>query len=159
MVQGSLKGLRSGALAKAAGVSPDTLRHYEKVGILPRAARTESGYRVYPPNTPERIVVVQRALRIGFTLAELGEIFKDRDAGGAPCKRVYQLAGEKLQRIEAEIEGLHRIRRYLRKALSNWQERMERAGPGEKSHLLYSLSEATGEAETLRTSFRRKGTL
>src|SRR5882672_12882848 len=96
-------GLRSGAVAKAAGVSPDTIRHYEKIGILPRATRTESGYRIYPSNSAERVLVVQRALRIGFTLAELAEVLKARDAGGAPCQRVYDLAKEKLKGITADI--------------------------------------------------------
>jgi len=71
MVQSSSsKALRTGALAKATGVSADTIRHYERIGVLPRAARTESGYRVYPASALERVLVVQRALRIGFTLAE-----------------------------------------------------------------------------------------
>jgi DNA-binding transcriptional MerR regulator len=51
----------------------------------------------------ERVLVVQRALRIGFTLAELADVLKARDAGGAPCRRVYQLAQEKLKGIEADI--------------------------------------------------------
>ena len=76
MVQiGVSKTLRSGALAKSAGVSPDTIRHYEKIGVLPRASRTDSGYRVYPAIALERVFVVQRALRIGFTLAELAGFF------------------------------------------------------------------------------------
>jgi len=74
MVQSSgFKPLRSGDLAKAAGVSPDTIRHYEKIGVLRQATRTESGYRLYPASAVERVLVVQRALRIGFTLAELAE--------------------------------------------------------------------------------------
>jgi DNA-binding transcriptional MerR regulator len=95
MVQSSSpKTLRSGALAKATGLSPDTIRHYERVGVLPRASRTDSGYRLYPASALERVRVVQRALRIGFTLAELAEVLKARDAGGAPCRRVYQVAQE-----------------------------------------------------------------
>lgn len=92
MVQSGLKAFRSGSLAKAAGVSPDTIRHYERIGVLPRASRTEAGYRIYPASAVERVFVVQRALRIGFTLAELAEVLKVRDAGGAPCRRVYELA-------------------------------------------------------------------
>ena len=136
------KGLRSGDLAKAAGVSPDTIRHYEKIGVLPQASRTESGYRVYPASAVERVLVVQRALRIGFTLAELADVLKARDAGGAPCQRVYELAQGKLEGIEADIEALKRTKRYLQKVLADWEERTQRAGPGQQSHLLYSLSGA-----------------
>src|SRR5215470_2933234 len=64
----NLDGLHSGSLAKAVGLSPDTIRHYERVGVLPRASRTSAGYRVYPASSVERVLLVQRALRIGFTL-------------------------------------------------------------------------------------------
>ena len=157
MVQsGGSKALRSGALAKAAGVSPDTIRHYERIGVLPRASRTESGYRVYPTSAVERVLVVQRALRIGFTLAELAEVLKVRDAGGAPCRRVYQLAQDKLMGIAADITALKRTERYLKKVLSDWEKRIRRAGPGEKSHLLHSLSDAVKNSGTPANQFRRK---
>src|ERR1043166_3399732 len=107
MVQSSSpKTLRSGDLAKAAGVSPDTIRHYDRIGVLPRASRSESGYRIYPATAVERVLVVQRALRIGFTLAELAEVLKARDAGGAPCHRGDELAQGKLKGIAPDIEGL-----------------------------------------------------
>jgi DNA-binding transcriptional MerR regulator len=157
MVQTSgSKALRSGGLAKATGVSPDTIRYYERIGVLPRASRTESGYRVYPASAVERVLVVQRALRIGFTLAELAEVLKARDAGGAPCRRVYQLAQDKLKSIAADIETLKRTERYLKKVLSDWEERIQRAGPGQKSHLLHSLGEALNNSGALANQFRRK---
>ena len=157
MVQsGDSKTLLSGALAKSAGVSPDTIRHYEKIGVLPRASRTDSGYRVYPARALDRVLVVQRALRIGFTLAELAEVLKARDAGGAPCRRVYQLAQDKLRGIEADIEALKRTRRYVKRVLCDWEQRIESAGPGAKSHLLYSLTDAVSKAGTPPNQFRRK---
>jgi DNA-binding transcriptional MerR regulator len=157
MVQNSgSKALRSGGLAKATGVSPDTIRHYEKIGVLPRATRTESGYRLYPASAVERVLVVQRALRIEFTLAELAEVLKARDAGGAPCRRVYQLAQEKLKGIAADIEALKRTERYLKRVLADWEHRTQNAGPGQKLHLLYSLSEAAMKSGTSANQFRRK---
>ena len=157
MVQsGSPKTLRSGDLAKAAGVSPDTIRHYERIGVLPRASRSESGYRIYPATAVERVLVVQRALRIGFTLAELAEVLKARDAGGTPCHRVYQLAQEKLKGIETDIQALKRTKRYLKNVLSDWEQRVQRLRPGQKSHLLYSLTEAVKDFGATTTKFRRK---
>ena len=99
---------------------------------------------------------MQRALRIGFTLAELAEVLKARDAGGAPCRRVYQLAQEKLKGIEGDIEALKRTRRYLKKVLTDWERRIQRAGPGQKSHLLHSLTEALKNGAPAN-QFRRKG--
>lgn len=84
------------------------------------------------------------------------EVLKARDAGGAPCRRVYQLAQEKLKGIEADIEALERTRRYVKEVLCDWEQRIQNAGLGEKSHLLYSLSDAVKKAGTPANQFRRK---
>jgi DNA-binding transcriptional MerR regulator len=102
------------------------------------------------------VLVVQRALRIGFTLAELAEVLKARDAGGAPCHRVYQLAQEKLKGIEADLEALKRTKRYVEKVLADWEKRILRTGVGQKSHLLHSLSDAVMNAGAPANQFRRK---
>lgn len=115
-----------------------------------------SGYRVYPASAVERVLVVQRALRIGFTLAELAEVLKARDTGGVPCHRVYELAQVKLKGIAADIEALKRTKRYLQKVLLDWEERTQRAGPGQQSHLLYSLSEAVKNTGLTAKQFRRR---
>jgi MerR family transcriptional regulator, copper efflux regulator len=139
MVQsGGSKTFRSGALAKSAGVSPDTIRHYERIGVLPRASRTGTNYRIYPTSALERVLVVQRALRIGFTLAELAEVLKARDAGGAPYRRVYQLAQERLKGIEADIEALKRTRRYVKKVLCDWEQRIQSTGSGEIAFAVFA---------------------
>jgi DNA-binding transcriptional MerR regulator len=156
---GNSKTLRSGALAKAASVSPDTIRPYEKLGILPRALRTEGGYRAYPVSALERVLVVQRALRIGFTLAELAEVLKARDSGAAPCHRVFELAQEKLVTITANINDLKRTEQALKEVLSEWQLRMQHATPGQKMHLLHSLTEAVQKSGDPVNQFRRKNKL
>jgi hypothetical protein len=84
------------------------------------------------------------------------KVLTARDAGGAPCRRVYQLAQEKLKGIEADLEALKRTRRYVKKVLCDWEQRIESAGSGEKSHLLYSLNHAVSKAATPRNQFRRK---
>jgi DNA-binding transcriptional MerR regulator len=86
--------------------------------------------------------VVQNALRIGFTLAELAEVLKARDAGGAPCQRVFQLAQHKLRKVSTDIKALKQTERYLKKVLRDWEKRMHRAGPKQRSGLLYSLTQA-----------------
>lgn len=149
------KTLHSGAVAKAAGVSPDTIRHYEKIGLLPRASRTESGYRVYPESAVERVLVVRRALRIGFSLPELAEVLRARDAGGAPCQRVYKLAQEKLRGVTADIEALKQTERYLKRVLGDWEDRMKRTAPGQKSNLLHSLTGAVSGCKANQFGRRR----
>jgi DNA-binding transcriptional MerR regulator len=156
MVESNSKMLSSGALAKAASVSPDTIRHYEKLGILPAALRTESGYRMYPASARQRVLVVQRALRIGFTLAELAEVLQARDGGAAPCRRVYEIAQEKLRSISADIKAMRRTERSLKKILSEWEQRIQNAAPGQKLHLLHSLTETLQESGGPVNQFRRK---
>ncbi|MDQ3744132.1 MAG: MerR family transcriptional regulator, partial [Acidobacteriota bacterium] len=76
-------GLLSGELARLAGVSTDTLRHYERKGVLPKPRRLGNGYRKYPTNSVERVRLIRRALSVGFTLDELGKFLKARDRGQA----------------------------------------------------------------------------
>ncbi len=149
------RGLRSGALAEATGVSPDTIRHYERIGVLPKAARTQSGYRVYPESAVERVRVVQSALRVGFTLAELAEVLKTRDAGGAPCRRVHQIAQEKLKGIEADIRSLKQTEKYLKAILSDWEVRLRQTG-GVRSNLLHSLPTTMGASVKTKAKFPRR---
>jgi MerR family transcriptional regulator, copper efflux regulator len=146
--------LHSGELAKAVGVSPDTIRHYERIGILPAAPRSAGGYRVYPPSTINRVQVVQRALRIGFTLAELSEIFQTRDGGGAPCQRVFELAESKLTAIDDDIAALRKTRRYLAGVLADWKGRIRKASKGERAHLLQTLTD--GIEPSRRPGFGRR---
>ena len=133
--------LTSGKLAASIGVSPDTIRHYERLGILPMSARTEGGYRIFQAEALERVVAVQRALKVGYTLAELAEIFRVRDGGAAPCKRAYGLAEEKLKKVRADMAALKETEKYLTRMLVDWKKRMRRAGPGQKAFLLSSLAD------------------
>jgi DNA-binding transcriptional MerR regulator len=141
--------LHSGAIAKATGVSPDTIRHYERIGIL-RSSRTQSGYRVYSENTVERVLVVQRALRIGFTLAELADVLKTRDEGGVPCHHVYKMATEKLKGITADIKAMKQTQRYLKQLVDEWGPRLQKTAPGQKSNLLHSLTGSVKGSKTKR---------
>jgi MerR family transcriptional regulator, copper efflux regulator len=118
----------------------------------------ESGYRLYPESAVERVLVVQRALRIGFSLAELAEVLKTRDAGGAPCQRVYKLAKEKLKGVDADILALKKTERYLKQVLANWETRMRRTASGQKSDLLHSLTGKVNSSNRKPTHFRRRKT-
>src|SRR5215471_14896161 len=95
--------LRAGELAQLAGVSTDTLRHYERKGLLAAPCRSVNGYREYPKNAFRRVRLIRRALEIGFTLDELSRVLSVRDRGGAPCRQVRALAGEKLHKVETRL--------------------------------------------------------
>ena len=107
--------LRAGELARLCGVSTDTLRHYERVGVLARPLRTRAGYRQYPAEALLRVRVVRRALAIGFTLAELSKILRTRDRGGAPCREVREIiAGKRGDHVMgfSDEKTTHHLRLY-----------------------------------------------
>lgn len=131
--------LRSGELARLTGVSADTLRHYEKLGILATSQRTTGGYRMFPRNAVERVQLAQRALQLGFSLHELSEILRVRDNGGAPCHRVLNLTEEKLQSLDQQIGQLQKTRTHMRKLVREWKTKLKHTPPGGKAMLLHSL--------------------
>ena len=132
--------LRSGELAKAAGVSTDTLRHYERIGVLPAPRRSRNGYRAYPAEALGRVRLVRRALAMGFTLGELKRILKVRDAGGAPCREVRALAVAKLSDLEARLCEMTSVRDELRAILEEWSTRLSGTAADHRASLLESLA-------------------
>ena len=131
--------MKSGELSRLAGLSSDTLRHYERLGVLPTPPRTNGGYRDYPANSLDRVRLIQSALRVGFSLSELATILKMRDRGEVPCQRVRAIAGHKLSEVKKQIEDLLRMRDQLERIVKDWDARLARTGNGKLAHLLESL--------------------
>ena len=132
--------LSSGDLAREAGLSVDTIYHYEKKGLLPRSTRTAAGYRQFPPEALRRLWLVRTALGLGFSLDEIASVIRDRDAGRAPCRRVLSLAIGKLEALQREIEERMRYRDELAATVAAWTETLEKGPEGEPAHLLESMS-------------------
>jgi DNA-binding transcriptional MerR regulator len=138
--------LRSGELARLTGVSADTLRHYERLGILPTSLRTSGGYRMFPPSAVERVQMAQRALQLGFSLSEVSEILRSRDNGDVPCHRVLNLTEEKLRSVSQQIKELRRTEAYMRKLVREWRKKLKHTPTGDRAMLLHSLVNAPGES-------------
>jgi MerR family transcriptional regulator, copper efflux regulator len=134
--QTAVRAMRSGELAKMAGVSRDTLRHYERNGLLPLPQRAANGYRRYPPQALERMRLIRSALAIGFTVEELREIFAARDRGLAPCQQVYSLAVRKREALRAHIDELQALQAALEKAIRDWAKKLKAVEPGKRAGLL-----------------------
>lgn len=128
-----------GELAKATGVSTDTLRHYERKGVL-HSQRAGNGYRQYHEDALERVRIVRQGLAIGFTLDELRSIFKVFDRGGAPCQQVRNLAANKLAQIESHLKEVIALRDDLKNALKDWDKRLSKTASGQRAGLLKTLS-------------------
>ncbi|MDQ2871479.1 MAG: heavy metal-responsive transcriptional regulator [Acidobacteriota bacterium] len=133
------KGMRSGELARAGGVSTDTLRFYERRGLLPRPGRLANGYRAYEAKALDRVLLIQRALSVGFTVEELARFLKARGRGSPPCREVRALAARKLEEIESRIEEMRAFQKTLEDTVADFDARLAAAGEGEPARLLESL--------------------
>jgi DNA-binding transcriptional MerR regulator len=102
--------VRIGEIAKRAGVTVDTVRFYERVGVLPAPARTESGYRDYEPETVERIQLTRELQGIGFTLSDAVGALAAHDAGGATCESERWRLQAALDRVDARLAELTALR-------------------------------------------------
>lgn len=127
-------------VARATGVSTDTLRHYERKGLLPRVSRTPSGYRQYSAASVDRVLLIQRALVVGFSLDDLKKVLSTRDRGGAPCQHVRALLNERVQALGQRIEELLALRKELQQLAAQWDARLAGTPAGERARLLDTLS-------------------
>jgi DNA-binding transcriptional MerR regulator len=130
-----------GDVARRTGVSADTVRHYERKGLLDSVRRDPNGYRRYPVSAVDRIRVIRRALAIGFSLDELARIFRQRAGGKAPCAQVYDLATRKITELDERIAAMTAVRAALADTLKSWQPRLQTATPDRFAGLLDSLIE------------------
>jgi DNA-binding transcriptional MerR regulator len=129
-----------GELARRTGVSRDTLRFYERRGLLPAPARQANGYRLYAPETVERVLWLRRVLGAGFTIDELVSILGERGRDGVPCRRVRALGAAKLAELEERRCELEAASEALRCLLVEWDRRLEATAPGERAGLLDVLA-------------------
>lgn len=132
--------LRIGEIARQAGVSPATVRLYERKGLLPAAVRSPSGYRGFSEDTVARMQMIQCTLAVGFTINELARILCRRDSGGAPCHYVRLLAREKLAELTRRKKELDRLCRLLKSTLRQWEATLAKTPRGKRAGLLESLA-------------------
>lgn len=143
-------GLRIGEIAGRAGVSCDTVRHYERLGLLPRAIRTASGYRQYSESAVDRIRLVRCAVRFGFSLKQIAGFLRVRDNGGAPCHQVRDAGVRMLEAADREIAELVATREAMRQTLAAWDDRIARTPEGRPARLLDAIPQAFESVMSLR---------
>jgi len=118
-------------LARIAGVGPDSIRIYERIGIVPRAERSSAGYRLWNARDVQYLKWIAPAKHAGFTLHELAEIFRRYRTGSPPCRTVRDLLQRKLADLDRQIDELSTLRTKLRRVLARWKGRLRHAAPGE----------------------------
>jgi DNA-binding transcriptional MerR regulator len=105
--------LSVGQLAARAGVRTDTIRYYERAGLLPSPQRTEGEHRRYGPADLDRLMFIRGAQRLGLRLAEIRDLVKVRDTGTCPCGPAEPLLREHVIEIDREIARLSALRAEL----------------------------------------------
>ncbi len=105
--------LKVSDVASQAGVSPDTIRFYEREGLIPPPKRTPSGYRQFENDIVRRVRFVKGAQSLGLKLAEIRELLEIQDKGACPCGHTRALVDRRLEEIEAEMKELLRLRSEL----------------------------------------------
>ncbi len=105
--------LTIGHLAKDAQVNVETIRYYERLGLLPRPPRTQSGYRIFPDDAVRRLQFIQRAQDLGFSLKEIRNLLGLRLRPGTRCADVRERAEAKIAEIDVKIRSLQAMRKAL----------------------------------------------
>jgi DNA-binding transcriptional MerR regulator len=102
--------MKIGEVAREAGVTVDTVRFYERVGVLPAPERRPSGYRIYEPATIERIKLTRELQAIGFSLTDVVDALAAHDAGGATCESERWRLQAVLDRVDGKLAELTALR-------------------------------------------------
>ncbi len=105
-----------GTLARRAGVPIQTIRYYEQMGLLAKARRTASGYRIYGPDGLERLQFIKKAQSLGLRLEDVREILDLTDRGRCPCGHVQRLLKARLQELREKIADMRTLERRLKGA-------------------------------------------
>lgn len=147
-------------LARIVGVGPDSIRYYERIGVVPRAERSPAGYRLWTAREVQYLKWVAPAKRAGFTLHELADIFRRYRAGSPPCRTVRDLLQQKLADLERQIDELSTLRTQLRRVLVRWNGRLRRASSGDVVPLFDDLYDGpiTPSTAALKRKRRKGGT-
>jgi DNA-binding transcriptional MerR regulator len=114
-----VKGVTVSGLAREVGISPHTIRYYERFGLLPIPLRSEGGYRVYDPKLADRLRFIRGAKRVGLRLDDIAELLEVMDRGQCPCGHTDGLLRRRLAEINEEIAELAGVRDELTRILDS----------------------------------------
>lgn len=112
-----VESMKIGEVARRTGISVESIRYYEREGLLPRAPRTHTGYRMYSSAAVGRVRFIRQARALGLSLDEIRQIFRLSEAGRAPCCRVRELLSERLDGLNRRIAELTGFRDELARFL------------------------------------------
>ena len=138
-----MTGLTMSRLARLGGVNPETVRYYERQGLLAKPPRTAAGYRLFPAEAARRLRFIKRAQELGFSLTEIGELLSLRMRPGAGHTAIRARAHAKIADVDQKIRALHAIKHALR----TLTDRCERCGPLDACPILQSLDDERADVD------------
>jgi DNA-binding transcriptional MerR regulator len=139
MIGGMGQLLTIGKVAQLAGVTPDTIRYYERLGLVAKAQRTAGGYRQYPEGVAMRLALVRNAQQFGFSLREIAAFLRVREAGGKPCRDVRAAGQRMLHAVDRQIADLMAARERMQATLRTWDQTLTATPPEKPALLLEAL--------------------
>lgn len=152
-----MEGLTRGQLAQRVGINLETVRFYEKEGLLSPASRTSSGYRQFAEGTVARLEFVKRAKALGFTLSEIRELLDLQDGGARSCSEMRDRLQNKLLLLLAKKAELEKLEAHLCSALRKCNRQLARPG-SRRSNQCPALKEMAGQLESsLKTVSKHLG--
>jgi len=135
--------MRISKAATASGCHLETIRYYERIGLVPAPARTRSGYRSYGEDAVDRLRFVTRGRELGFSLEEIGSLLHLSESSDLPCAEVDQLARRHLEDIRAKLKDLRRMAAELERVIGSCS-----GGERAECTILGTLSQKVGSAKT-----------
>ena len=118
--------IRIGEVATRAGVSIDAVRYYERLKLLPRAGRTAGGFRLFGPESVERVQFIKQAQELGLTLDEIKDLLAT--GGAEECRRVRDLLSKKIGELDSKMKSMKAFRRTLSRHLSACEGELQTHG-------------------------------
>ncbi len=139
--------MQIGRVARETGLTVDAIRFYERRGLLPRAPRSEGGFRLYTEAAVESLRFVRQMQSLGFSLEEIRQLLSLRAGDAHACEHVRDLLGLRLTAVEAKLSELRNLERELRQALGRCRRALRKRTVG--AHRCPVLSEAEGKRRRL----------
>ena len=135
-----------GTLAKQTAVGIETIRYYERRGLIEPVDRRESGYRIYDKNSAKKLLFIKNAQQLGFTLEEIGELLKLKVGSNGRCGTVKKKAEIKIGEIDEKIAVLKSMKKALTKLVSHCHEEL----PTDDCPILASMEAGNGNNKKRR---------
>jgi MerR family mercuric resistance operon transcriptional regulator len=139
-----VRGVQIGKVARATGLSVDTIRFYEKEGLLREPERSEGGFRLYSSRDIENLHFIHKAQELGFSLAEIRELLVIQDERTEACTHVRDLIRNRLSAVRGKIEDLKRLERHLTQALGKCEGALGDGKAGRTHEQCLVLEEIAG---------------